>query len=75
MEHATFEELKAEAARMAEENKMLPQSVTFDGMQYTVEVPANATVEPLQMSAEPGKLDEMLNRAIFTATDGTRIQA
>ncbi len=74
IERASFEELKAEATRMASEKKMLPTSVTFDGMQYALEVPDDAKVEPMEMDNDPGKMDEMLNRAVFVATDGTRIQ-
>lgn len=75
IERASFAELKAEAARIADEKKMLPTSVTFDGMQYTLEVPDSAKVEPMAMDDEPGKLDKMLNRTVFVATDGTKIHA
>lgn len=74
IERASFADLKAEATRMASEKKMLPTSISFDGMQYTLEVPDGAMVEPMQMDDEPGKLDEMLDSAVFVATDGTRIQ-
>lgn len=75
MEMPTFDELKAETARVATEQKMLPQSVAFDGMTYTLERPTDTQVEPMEMLDDPGALDAILGRIVFVATDGTRIGA
>lgn len=75
MAKVTFDDLKAEVAMKTEETGTLPGSVTVGGVQYTLQMPAEVKLAAMGALHNPARLDDLLDQASFTGTDGSQVHA
>lgn len=75
MAKVTFDDLKAEVAMKTEETGSLPSTVVVSGVQYMIQLPAEAKLAAMSALRNPGKLDDLLDQAHFAGTDGSDLHA